>query len=102
MNLGVALARIPERLDAIAEYRTGERLEFNSPLLHNNLGKALSKTPDGLPGAIAEYETALRLDPNFADAHYGLGMALAKTPGRMQEAQAHFEAARRLNAPALR
>ena len=60
---------------AIAEYRTGLRLNPNDEDAHYNLGLAL-KNKGNLKEAIAEFRAALFLKPNDLDAHFILGDAL--------------------------
>lgn len=84
-----------------ADYRDAETLYratiAGNPegwMAHHNLGRLLSRKPDGLNDAIAQYETVLRLKPDHARAHYSLGVALQRV-GRTAEAVPHFEAALR-------
>ena len=92
---------IPDRLQhAVAEYRAAPRLQPDSATVHNNLGYALSKMPQGPAGTIAEYRQAVRLDPPFADVHHNLGVALAQAPGN-RAAAAGFDAVRRLRPGSL-
>lgn len=106
-GLGVAVCALLLGLGAMtwrqaANYRDAETLYratiAGNPdgwMAHHNLGRLLSRMPDGLNEAIAHYETALRLKPDHARAHYSLGVALQRA-GRPLEAVRHFEAALRL------
>ena len=96
-NLGVALAKIPDRLsDAIAHYDEALRLKPDFPEAHNNLANALKKIPGRLTDAIAHYEAALRLGSVYAETHYNLANALTQVPGRLPAAIAHYDEALRL------
>jgi tetratricopeptide (TPR) repeat protein len=96
-NLGVALSRIPGRLDdAIAQYEEALRLQPDSAEAHTNLGVAWSQMPGRFHDAIAQYEEALRLQPDSAEAHTNLGVALSQMPGRLNDAIGQFEEALRL------
>ncbi len=61
----------------------------NSPLIHNNLGVALTRQSKSQE-AMAHFAEALRLDPNYVDAYKNLGAALARQ-GRIEEAFVHYE-----------
>jgi Flp pilus assembly protein TadD len=96
MNLGVLLARTPERREeGIAQFREALRIQPENAMAHNNLGGALAQTPGRMPEAIAEYQVALRINPDLPDAHFNLGMAYSET-GRTPEAIREFEAALRV------
>jgi tetratricopeptide (TPR) repeat protein len=96
LNLGNALAQIPDRLpEAITEYEAALRIDPNYAEAHNNLGDALVHEPGRLQDAIAEYETALKIDPQYAHAHNNLGSALSRIPRRSQDAIAEYQAALR-------
>jgi tetratricopeptide (TPR) repeat protein len=96
-NLGVALAKIPDRLsDAIAHYDEALRLKPDFPEANNNLANALKKIPGRLTDAIAHYEAALRLGSVYAETHYNLANALTQVPGRLPAAIAHYDEALRL------
>jgi tetratricopeptide (TPR) repeat protein len=75
-NLGYAFQVAGRGDDAVAEYRTAERLLPSSAHMHSNLGIALAARGEH-DEAIAEYEEAIRLEPDLAEAHNNLGMALA-------------------------
>jgi len=82
--------------DAIAEFKAALRIEPNNSEAHDNLGNALSQTPDHLQEAIAEYQAALRISPNDPEVHNNLGSALMNVPGRAAEGVAEFQTAVRL------
>ena len=95
-NLGLALSKIPGRIDdAVAEYGEALRLKPDIAEAHTNLGNALSTVPGRLDEAIAQYEEALRLNPNYADAHFYLANALVQSR-RIPEAIGHYEEALRI------
>jgi tetratricopeptide (TPR) repeat protein len=77
-------------------YRTTLARNPDCWLAHNNLGRLLALTPEGLPEAIEHYAAAGRLDPGRAELHYNLANGLAKT-GRVTEAEDEYEAALRLD-----
>jgi Flp pilus assembly protein TadD len=81
--------------DAETLWRATIAVNPGSWMAHHNLGRLLSRAPDGLPAAIAQYEETLRLKPDHGRAHYALGVALQRV-GRNTEAVPHFEAALRL------
>lgn len=81
--------------DAETLYRATLAGNPDSWMAHHNLGRILSRKPDGLTEAIAQFEAALRLKPDHARAQYSLGVALQRV-GRTSEAVPHLEAAIRL------
>jgi protein O-mannosyl-transferase len=98
LNLGNALAQIPDRLpEAIAEYEAALRIDPNYAEAHNNLGDALMQESGRLQDAIGEYENALKIDPRYAHAHNNLGSALSRIPGRSQDTIAEYQAALRID-----
>ena len=99
--LGAALGALgrsheaKEVLDAATTaFRAEIRLKPDSPVLHNELGLAMSEQGK-IDEAIAVYRTALMLKPNFPAAHTNLGRALA-TQGKLDEAIAEYREAVRL------
>ncbi len=75
-NLGNALARLDRTDAALAEYRTGLRLNDNLAETHYCYATTLVKC--GRPGeAIQEYRRAVELQPGWAEAHYNLAATLA-------------------------
>jgi protein O-mannosyl-transferase len=93
-NLGNALDRKGQTVEAIRQYQEALRLKPNQAEAHNNLGYAL-----GLQGqtdeAIHQYQEALRLKPHDADVHNNLGAALGKK-GQSDEAIRQYQEALRL------
>ena len=72
-NLGVALARTPDKEGAVTAFKRAVELEPQNGEAHFNLAtgyRRLRKTDD----AIAEYEKAISLDPRISGAHYDLGV----------------------------
>lgn len=77
--------------EAVRQFRLAVEAAPEDPLLHLNLGSALSRLGDA-SGAVREYEATLRLDPGSVKAHYALGLVLEQT-GHDEEAMGHYEAA---------
>ncbi len=87
-NLGVALAGIGKRDEAVAEYRRSLELNDSSSLAHNNFGSVLAEQGK-LDEALAQFQRAVELNPDNARAHINLGGALAEK-GRTAEALDHL------------
>ncbi|MBW2431301.1 MAG: tetratricopeptide repeat protein [Deltaproteobacteria bacterium] len=83
-NLGFALAKQGQDVEAIRHYKEALRLEPESSLTHLNLGNAMARQGK-LEEAIHYYTEALRIVPTYARAHTNLGLALARQ-GRYDEA----------------
>ena len=93
-NLGFALAKQGQDVEAIRHYKEALRLEPESSLAHLNLGNAMVRQGK-LEEAIHYYTEALRIVPVFARAHTNLGRALARQ-GQYQEAIEHHTEALRI------
>lgn len=90
-HIGIALATLGERADAIRHYAQAVQLAPSNGYYHNNLAVALARQGD-LATAISHYETALQLKPDYAEAGNNLGVALV-AQGRLDEALARIQAA---------
>lgn len=77
--------------DAIAEYERAAEVAPEDPLVHYNLGLALTRA-GRRADAIERFLTAVELDPGYRDAHYNLAVALVEAE-RFGEAAEHFERA---------
>jgi tetratricopeptide (TPR) repeat protein len=93
-NLGFALAKQGQDVEAISHYKEALRLEPESSLTHLNLGNAMARQGK-LEEAIHHYTEALRIVPTYARAHTNLGLALARQ-GRYDEAIEHHTEALRI------
>lgn len=78
--------------EAAAHYRRFLENTPDNPLIHNNLGLALTSHPDE---AIVHFRRAIELGPDSAEPHFNLGLALSVT-GHIAEGQQHFREAVRL------
>lgn len=93
-GLGVALATLDRKVEAMAEFRTALDFRPNYAIAHTSLGNLL--TESGRPEeALPHLELALRLQPGFPEANLNLGVAL-ETLGRGDEAFPYYERALRL------
>lgn len=81
--------------DAIAEYERAAEVAPEDPLVHYNLGLALTRAGRRAE-AVGRFETAIALDPGYRDAHYNLAVALGEE-GRWTAAAEHFERAWRID-----
>jgi TonB family protein len=97
LNLGLALFKERQMIEAIDEYRQAIRLKSDVPKAHLSLGVALAWRRD-LDGAIAEYREAIRLKPDYGEAHRYLGYELMAT-GQHEEGLGELEVARKLEPP---
>jgi serine/threonine protein kinase/Flp pilus assembly protein TadD len=77
--------------EALRFYQAALALRPQSPVVHNNLGTALSQKGN-LNGAIAEYKKAIDIDAKFAMPHFNLGNSL-RTQGHLDEAIAEYRKA---------
>jgi tetratricopeptide (TPR) repeat protein len=93
-NLGFALAKQGQDVEAIYHYKEALRLEPESSLTHLNLGNAMARQGK-LEEAIHHYTEALRIVPTYARAHTNLGIALARQ-GLYDEAIEHHTEALRI------
>src|SRR5262249_25953477 len=85
----------PQWEEAIRFYTAALALRPQSPVMHVNVGVALSNKGQ-LEEAIAECRQAIRLDKDFALAHSGLGVLL-RDKGQLEEAIAEQREAVRLD-----
>jgi tetratricopeptide (TPR) repeat protein len=90
-NLGLALAQLGRRQEAIGRYEQALRVQPDYAEAHSNLGLALVQQGN-LGQAIDQYEQALRFKPDLAKAQNNLGNALLRM-GRLAEAVGHYEKA---------
>jgi tetratricopeptide (TPR) repeat protein len=84
--------------DELALFRANLPGNPTSPDVHNDLGVALMRTPDGVPEALRQFEAAVRLKPDSPAFRANLGLALASTPGRLPDAIAEYRTALRIDA----
>jgi tetratricopeptide (TPR) repeat protein len=94
-SLGNALWLAGKQDEAVAEYRTANRLDPANAYALVNLGNALWRSGK-LDEAIVRYQSALRLDAQDPVTHNNLGAALWEQ-GRLDEAAAAYRNALRLN-----
>jgi serine/threonine protein kinase len=89
-DLGVALQEMtPPKFDEAVRYLTiAATLRLDSPVVHVNLGNALSGQGK-LDEAIACYRKAIELDPKYAYVHNKMGHALERK-GQLDEAIACY------------
>lgn len=80
--------------DAETLYRATLAANPASWMAHHNLGRLVSRKPDGLPEAIGHFEAAIRLKPDHARARYSLAVALQRS-GRAAEAVPQLQRALR-------
>ena len=74
-NLGVALQKIGQIVEAIASYRRAVEIKLDFAAAHNNLGLALQDIGQ-VDDAAASYRRALEINPDYAEAYGNLGNAL--------------------------
>jgi tetratricopeptide (TPR) repeat protein len=94
----VSRAQSQSYTDVRTLYEATLRLNPDSWIAHNNLGRELfeTKSADVVPAAIAHFEAALRVRPDYAEAHYNLGNALLRAGRPPADAINHYAAAVRL------
>ena len=93
-NLGVVLAALGRRPEAIAAYRAAVDLRPGYAEAHNNLGNVLREA-GRVAEAVAEGQRALELAPGSAVVRNNLGIELMAA-NRLPEARAQLEQAVRL------
>jgi tetratricopeptide (TPR) repeat protein len=94
VNLGFALAKQGQDVEAISHFNEALRLEPESATAHLNLGNALEHQGK-FQDALQHYAEAIRIVPTFARAHTSMGVLLAKQ-GRYAEALDHHTEALRI------
>ncbi len=77
--------------DAIDEYDRAAEVAPEDPLVHYNLGLALTRA-GRRADAVERFRTAVELDPGYRDAHYNLAVSLVEEE-RFGDAAEHFERA---------
>ena len=83
--------------DEVALFRANLPGNPASPDVHNDLGVALMRMPDGVPEALPQFQAAVRLKPDSPAFRANLGLALASTPGRLPDAIAEYQTALRID-----
>ncbi len=71
-TVGAIYVRLKRYKEAIKAYRTGLMLRPNFPVLHSNLGSALSADLQ-IEAAIDEFQHAITEDPRYGPFHINLG-----------------------------
>jgi tetratricopeptide (TPR) repeat protein len=83
--------------DEVALFRANLAGNPASSDVHNDLGVALMRLPDGVPEALPQFEAAVRLKPDSPAFRANLGLALTSTPGRLPDAIAEYQTALRID-----
>jgi len=79
LNVGNALRRLDQLVEAIEQYREATRLAPDQAGPHLNLGTALLRSGDPA-GAERSYRAAIDLRPTWPEAWFGLARALENSP----------------------
>ncbi len=94
-NLGVALTRQGEPMEAIGHFSRAIQVKPDYVKAHYNLGVELAKQGN-VNEAISHFSRAIQIKPDYAKAHYNLGVALARQ-GKPLEAISHFSRTLEIN-----
>jgi len=94
-NRGVALARMGQLDQAIAQFQRTLEIAPNYAEAHNNLGSTLLLKGQ-LDEALVQYQNALNIRPSYIDARYNLGNALFQK-GRIDEAIGQYQKVLEIN-----